>query len=134
MGIKKISILINILMLLLLEKSVLIIGDNYEEVSSTVFALIDLLHPYKWLSIFIPILSNISMMDFISSPVPFIAGMIIDNTTKNWKMEDVIDNDRRIKKQIEYGGLTVVNINNGHVIWTQDDSITKIGLTHGQNI
>ena len=68
----KLPMLLNLLLLLLLERSVLIIGENSEDVSSCAFALLDLLKPYKWSSIFLPSLSE-DMIDFISSPVPFIA-------------------------------------------------------------
>ena len=68
----KLPMLLNLLLLLLLERSVLIIGENSEDVSSSAFALLDLLKPYKWSSVFLPSLAE-DMIDFITSPVPFIA-------------------------------------------------------------
>ena len=47
--------LLVLLKILLLERSVLVIGSSYEEVSSCTCALLDLLKPYKWVSTFIPI-------------------------------------------------------------------------------
>ena len=44
----KLPMLLILLKLILLERSVLVIGSSYEEVSSCTCALIDLLKPYKW--------------------------------------------------------------------------------------
>ena len=62
----KLPTLLNLLILLLLERSVLIVGGKSEELSACAFALLDLLQPYKWASIFLPLLSE-DMIDFISS-------------------------------------------------------------------
>ena len=51
----KLPMLLVLLKLILLEKSVLVVGSSYEEVSSCTCALLDLLKPYKWVSTFIPI-------------------------------------------------------------------------------
>ena len=51
----KLHMLLVLLKLILLEKSVLVIGSSYEEVSSCTCALLDLLKPYKWASTFVPI-------------------------------------------------------------------------------
>merc|ERR1712172_474871 len=55
-----------LLKLLLLERSVLVLGNSCEEVSSCAFALLELLKPFKWPSIFIPSLSE-EMMGFTSA-------------------------------------------------------------------
>ena len=70
------SDLIMLLKLLLMERSVLIIGLSSEEVTACCFALLELLDPYTWASAFMPILP-IDMLDFVSSPVPFIAGVVV---------------------------------------------------------
>merc|ERR1712157_359013 len=74
--------LLVLLQLLLLERSVLGTGERYEEVISCAFALLELLKPYTWQGVFIPQLSE-DMMDFICSPVPFIAGAARRMRSKN---------------------------------------------------
>ena len=51
----KLHMLLVLLKIILLERSVLVVGSSYEEVSSCTCALLDLLKPYKWVSTFIPI-------------------------------------------------------------------------------
>ena len=51
----KLPMLLVLLKLILLERSVLVIGSSYEDVSSCTCAILDLLKPYKWVSTFIPI-------------------------------------------------------------------------------
>ena len=115
----KLPTLINVLILLLLERSVLIIGDKIEEVSACTFALKSLLCPYKWSSIFLPSLSE-DMMDFITSPVPFIAGMI----GKNIDCLNNIETDSRVKQE-RMMGLTVINITSGKILWTEEPKVRK---------
>ena len=68
--------LIILLKLLLLERSVLVVGETSEEVTACTTALLELLDPYKWASAFMPLLPR-DMLDFVSSPVPFIAGKLL---------------------------------------------------------
>merc|ERR1719296_363231 len=90
----KLPMLLNLLILLLLERSVLIIGENSEDVSSCAFALLDLLKPHKWSSVFLPSLAE-DMIDFITSPVPFIAGMV----GKDKQSLESIEKDSRVKHE-----------------------------------
>lgn len=64
----KLSEVINVLMLLLIERPVLIIGHSHEEVSACTLALKALLRPYSWPNVIIPSLPE-DIMDIVSSPV-----------------------------------------------------------------
>ena len=113
----KLPSVMDVLMSLLLERSVLIIGERSEEVSACTFALAELLKPYKWSSIFLPILSD-DMIDFISSPVPFIAGMVSRDRASVKRIED----DERVKHERK-DGLTVINTTDWEVLWTEEDGL-----------
>ena len=54
------------------------IGSRVEEVTISVFAISKPLHPYKWASVFIPLLS-VSLIDIIEYHVLFIANEIFLN-------------------------------------------------------
>ena len=101
------SDLIMLLKLLLMERSVLIIGVSSEEVTAACFALLELLDPYTWASAFMPILP-IDMLDFVSSPVPFIAGVVVNSLDELLAVED---DDRVLAAMQE--GLSVLNLSTG---------------------
>ena len=101
--------LLVLIQLLLLERSVLVIGDSYEEVNACTCALVNLLEPFKWVSAFIPTLPT-SMLTFVSSPVPFIAGVVAESKED---MERIRKNND--VKQEARNGLTVVNLMSGNV-------------------
>ena len=135
----KLPVVINILMLLLLEKSILLIGDNYEEVSCCIFALIDLLKPYKWSSIFVPVISDDKMNVIHSSMVsniPFIIGIVAnDDKNKNYDCRSSNNHLPCMKEQQQqHRDLTIINMINGTILWTNDEDIRKNQLTHGCNI
>ena len=124
----KLKVLLNVLMLMLLEHSVLVIGDSYEEVSSCTFALLDLLSPYQWVSVFIPLLPE-SMMEFISAPVPYVIGLCARDKAHLTQIE----NDSVVKEQIKHG-LNVINLASGQIKWTQENTIKKKKLTRSSGI
>eukprot|EP00814_Leptocylindrus_danicus_P006362 CAMPEP_0116017252 /NCGR_PEP_ID=MMETSP0321-20121206/7939_1 /TAXON_ID=163516 /ORGANISM="Leptocylindrus danicus var. danicus, Strain B650" /LENGTH=879 /DNA_ID=CAMNT_0003487413 /DNA_START=21 /DNA_END=2657 /DNA_ORIENTATION=+ len=101
--------LIRILQLLLLEYPILVTGKDMDEVSCTVEALAELLKPYKWSSPLLPSMS-LSMIDFVSSPVPFIAGIPAKEPRIIAKHEAVIEATQT--------GLSLVNITNGKFFLT----------------
>ena len=115
----KLPMLLNVLILLLLERSVLIIGDKSEDVSSCAFALLDLLKPYKWASVFLPSLSE-DMIDFVTAPVPFIAGMV----GKDEAALKRIEMDSRVKDE-RMTGLTVIDVTSCKILWTEEVEIRK---------
>ena len=103
-----------LLKLLLLERSVLVIGSNTEEVTSCATALLELLDPYKWASAFMPLLPG-EMLDFVSSPVPFIAGTIVENSKR---LHDII-HDSGVREAM-LNGLSIVNLVSGKLIVTRE--------------
>uniref|UniRef100_A0A7S0GHK8 UDENN domain-containing protein n=1 Tax=Proboscia inermis TaxID=420281 RepID=A0A7S0GHK8_9STRA len=112
--------LIIILKLMLLERSVLVLGQSYEEVTSCTCALLELLRPYTWPSTFLPLLPR-AMLDFVNSPVPFVVGMICDGTN------DLkgIESDHRVTEAIE-DGMSVLNLSEWSLRITNDDSILRL--------
>jgi len=106
----KISNLIKILKMLLLERSVLIIGNNPGEVSVCSCALLELLKPYKWASVFIPVLPG-DALDFVDSPVPFVAGATYEDKS--------IYFDSRVR-QAMMSGLSVMNLVTAEVHFTKE--------------
>ena len=106
--------------LLLLERSLLVIGTRYEEVTSCALALLELLAPFKWASAFMPVIPH-DMLDFVGSPVPFIAGVVRDNELDL----KIIEEDYRVQNAIA-DGMTILNLASGKVIVTREESIEDI--------
>ena len=109
-----------LLNLLLLERSVLIVGKNVAEVTSFACALLSLLKPYKWASAFMPLIPT-NMLDFVGSPVPFIAGVVDDKENGLTKIEG----DDRVKNAIA-DGMSVLNAQTGNIIVTHENGIEDI--------
>jgi hypothetical protein len=103
-----------LLKLLLLERSVLVVGSNTEEVTSCATALLEMLNPYKWASAFMPLLPR-EMLDFVSSPVPFIAGTIVEN---HKRLQEII-HDSGVREAM-MNGLSIVNLVTGKLIVTRE--------------
>ncbi|EJK74322.1 hypothetical protein THAOC_04007, partial [Thalassiosira oceanica] len=112
--------LIILLKLLLLERSVLVVGETSEEVTACTTALLELLDPYKWASAFMPLLPR-DMLDFVSSPVPFIAGMIVENKQH---LNSIIQ-DHGVKDAMLHG-LSVVNLVSGKLIVTREQGTSDM--------
>ena len=106
--------LIILLKLLLLERSVLVVGETTEEVTACSTTLLELLEPYKWASAFMPLLPR-EMLDFVSSPVPFIAGMIVEG---KHQMQSII-HDYSVKDAMLHG-LSLVDLVSGKLIVTRE--------------
>lgn len=106
--------LLILLKLLLLERSVLVLGDNSEEVTACATALLGLLEPYTWASAFIPLLP-MDMLDFVGSPVPFISGMMVEGK----KHLQSIIHDSGVKEAM-MSGLSIVNLVSGKLIVTRE--------------
>lgn len=115
--------LLALLRLLLIERSVLIIGESSIVVSSCACALLDLLQPYRWASTFMPLLPE-DMIDFVQSPVPFITGM----TVKNKEHATSIKNDQRVTEAMG-NGLNVMNLISGKVSITAESGIRSLVRT-----
>ena len=118
--------LLLVLNLLLLEKSVLVVGSSHEEVSCCTLALLDLIQPFQWASAFINCIP-IDFLEFINSPVPFIAGFVEENDEK---LEKVLQ--RKLVKDANLNGLIILNLNLGEVCAGSHDK--QIGLAFSQTI
>lgn len=112
--------LIILLKLLLLERSVLVVGETSEEVTACTTALLELLDPYKWASAFMPLLPR-DMLDFVSSPVPFIAGMIVEG---KHHLHSII-HDHGVKDAMLHG-LSIVNLVSGKLIVTREQGTSDM--------
>ncbi|KAL7540936.1 hypothetical protein ACHAXR_010487 [Thalassiosira sp. AJA248-18] len=112
--------LIILLKLLLLERSVLVVGETSEEVTACTTALLELLDPYKWASAFMPLLPR-DMLDFVSSPVPFIAGMIVEGKQHLHR----IIHDHGVKDAMLHG-LSIVNLVSGKLIVTREQGTSDM--------
>jgi len=112
--------LIILLKLLLLERSVLVVGETSEEVTACTTALLELLDPYKWASAFMPLLPR-DMLDFVSSPVPFIAGMIVEGKQH---LHSII-HDHGVKDAM-LCGLSIVNLVSGKLIVTREQGTSDM--------
>ena len=112
--------LIILLKLLLLERSVLVVGETSEEVTACTTALLELLDPYKWASAFMPLLPR-DMLDFVSSPVPFMAGMIVESKQH---LNSII-HDHGVKDAMLHG-LSVVNLVSGKLIVTREQGTSDM--------
>ncbi|KAK4761765.1 hypothetical protein SAY87_029649 [Trapa incisa] len=58
----------------LLEKQVVLSCTNLGVLSATVLSLIPIIRPFRWQSLFLPVLPG-RMLDFLEAPVPFIVGI-----------------------------------------------------------
>lgn len=112
--------LLLVLQLLLIERSVLIIGEGCHLVTTSACALITLIEPFKWASNFMPLLPS-NMIDFVNTTVPFLAGMVVDDFDKCMAVE----NDDRVIEAIR-NGLSVVNLCTGKVTFTSEQEIVQI--------
>lgn len=121
--------LIVLLKLLLLERSVVVLGTNIEEVTSASCAILDLLKPYKWASTFMPILPP-SLIDFLSSPVPYITGMVADNGKH---LQEMIY-DYRVQEAIASDGLSVLNLNSGKLTTSGSDQVGEMIRMYGNKM
>ena len=70
------EIIVWALSLLVCEAKLLVVGAEAGIVTSTILGLMTLLHPFNWVAPFIPLLP-IKHIDFIESPVPILAGVVI---------------------------------------------------------
>ncbi|KAL9183930.1 hypothetical protein ACHAXT_002016 [Thalassiosira profunda] len=112
--------LLILLKLLLLERSVLVVGETSEEVTACTTALLELLDPYKWASAFMPLLPR-EMLDFVSSPVPFIAGMIVEGKRH---LHSIL-HDHGVKDAMLHG-LSIVNLVAGKLIVTREQGTSDM--------
>ncbi|GMI62746.1 hypothetical protein ScalyP_jg11194 [Parmales sp. scaly parma] len=99
--------LLHTLHLLMLERSILLTSESPNLASNCSFALRALLSPYTWQGTFIPLLPA-SMVDFLSSPVPFICGMAM---TKAYSHQ--IQNSTTFIDAHQNNGMSVIDLDGG---------------------
>ena len=112
-----------ILNLLLLEKSVLVVGTSHEEVSCCTLALLELLQPFEWSSAFINSIP-IEYLELINSPVPFIAGLVPENDSR---LNSVLEGD--LVQDAMKSGLIVMNLSSGKVFIGNDDQQNALAFS-----
>jgi hypothetical protein len=112
--------LLSVLRLLLIERSIIIMGESSIVVSSCTCALLDLLRPYRWASTFMPLLPE-EMLDFVHSPVPFITGVVV----RDHSHAKAIECDLRVTEAAN-DGLSVVNLLNGCIRLTNEAGIRSM--------
>ena len=66
--------IIIILRLILFEKKLLFVDDNYERLSNIIDIFISLIYPFKWIHTYIPIMSE-EMINYIETFLPFVNGV-----------------------------------------------------------
>lgn len=105
------------LKLLLIERSILLIGTSAEEVSASACAMSDLLKPFKWASAFMPLLP-VKLLDIVESPVPFIAGIVL----KDEASLDTLEQDERVNSAMEEG-MSIINLTSKTFSPTSEDGV-----------
>ena len=125
----KLPNVIVLMQLLLLERSILVIGGNYDEVTACTCSLLHLIEPFKWVSTFIPLLPT-EMLGFVCSPVPFICGIVAETMNDVNRIEQNAD-----VKQETMNGLNIVNLVTGRILVTKEATIErKIGFHFKQTV
>ena len=82
-----------ILRLLLLEKKILFIDDNYTRLSEVTDAFLSLLYPFKWVHTYIPIMSD-QMIKYLETFLPFVNGIhlslmsLVNQVFNNGEIDD----------------------------------------------
>ena len=103
------------LKLMLLERSILVLGENIQNVSMYACALIELLKPFEWSNAFMPVLPR-KMLDFVNCPVPFIAGLAVRNVGE-------VEKDSRVLEAMSHG-MSLLNLKTNTLHIT-----TEIGIS-----
>ncbi len=98
------SNLLFLLQLLLVQRSVLIIGDSSHLVTSSCCALKDILKSFQWSGNFVSHMPN-TMIEFVNSPVSFLMGMTVDNAAE----VALIEKNEHVLEAIRVG-LSIVNL------------------------
>ena len=88
--------LIIIIRLLLFEKKILFIDDDYTRLSEVTDAIISLLYPFKWVHTYIPIMSD-QMLKYLETFLPFLNGIhsslmpLVSQVFNNGEIDDSED-------------------------------------------
>ena len=109
--------LILTLKLMLLERSILVLGDDWQKVTACACALLELLKPFEWASVFMPVLPH-KMLDFVNSPVPFVAGIAVTDAARVMAVES----DERTLDAMSHG-MSVLNLSTNTLHITSEQEI-----------
>ena len=72
----RVSLIIYVFKLLILEQKILVIGKDNDAVSQFIINIVSLLYPFEWIHTYIPVMSE-KMLKFLQSFLPFFNGMNI---------------------------------------------------------
>ena len=112
--------LVLMLKLLLMERSILVLGENLEEVTAIACSLLELLEPFEWRSVFLPVLPQ-KMLDFLNSPVPFVAGMAVNDYARVCEAEK----DLRTLDAMA-NGMSLLNLSTNTLHITSEAEISQM--------
>jgi hypothetical protein len=112
--------LVLMLKLLLMERSILVLGENLQEVTACACSLLELLEPFEWSSVFLPVLPQ-KMLDFVMSPVPFVAGMAVNDYARVCQVEK----DTRTLQAMDHG-MSLLNLSTKTLHITSEPGISKM--------
>jgi hypothetical protein len=112
--------LVLMLKLMLLERSILVLGENLEEVTPCACGLLELLEPFEWFGVFLPVLPH-NLLDFVTSPVPFVAGMAVNDFIRVQQVE----NDKRTLDAMA-NGMSLLNLSTKTLHITSEAGISKM--------
>lgn len=112
--------LVLMLKLLLMERSILVLGENLQEVTASACSLLELLEPFEWSSVFLPVLPH-KMLDFVTSPVPFVAGMAVNDYARVCDVEK----DPRTLDAMDHG-MSLLNLSTKTLHITSEAGISKM--------
>ena len=79
--------------LLITEKKILIIDEDYEKLSKVADGFVSILYPFQWIHTYIPIMSD-QMLKYLETFLPFLNGInrtlmpLVENVFKNGEVED----------------------------------------------
>lgn len=111
--------LLRLIHLLLLERSVMLIGEDGGKVSACACALVSLLKPFTWAGTFVPLLPD-DMTEFVMSPVPFVVGMVKANAAG-----DNLLGKESVKLAVA-DGLTLVDLDKSSARVACEDELEQI--------
>lgn len=98
----KSSTVLHVVNLLLIEKSLIVFGENESVVSTMCIAFHQLLSPFIWTGVFIPLVP-FSALDIVEAPVPFIIGVTRKKLPKDISLSAMVLNVNELIKCIEKG-------------------------------
>ena len=116
--------IIIILRLILFEKKLLFVDDNYERLSNVIDIFISLIYPFQWIHTYIPIMSE-EMINYIETFLPFVNG--VHNSLLPLIKKLIKENACEVENSSNSGNNS--NIENEDVFYLIYITGNKIGLS-----